>query len=351
VKLLSKRSGTDSVSIYFASASWKKFFFYGLLPPSAILLSFALGRYPVSPGELWSLFSSALFPSLSVPPEILSTIVFNIRLPRILAALLVGASLSGAGACYQGMFHNPLASPALLGAAAGAGFGAALGICLGFHVLSIQVLSFLASLSAVGITCLLSVRIRHDRTLGLVLGGILTGSLFTAATSLVKYTADPFEKLPAITFWLMGSFSSVTMEDVYLVGPPIFLGLGFLYLLRWHLNVLSLPEEEARALGVRVHLYKLVVILCATLATAASVSISGMIGWVGLVIPHFVRILAGPDYLHLLPASLVGGGIFLLLMDNLARTLASVEIPLGILTALVGVPFFLFLLFHEEATF
>ena len=349
MKSFSKKSGF--VSIHFSPISWKKIFFYGILPPGVLLLSFALGRYPVSPGELWSLITSPLFPSLSAPPEILKTIVFKIRLPRILAALLVGASLSASGACYQGMFRNPLASPALLGASAGAGFGAALGIYLGFHVLCIQALSFFASLSAVGITCLLGGRIRHDRTLGLVLAGILTGSLFTAATSLVKYTADPFDKLPAITFWLMGSLSSVTLKDVFLVVPPIVLGLGFLYLLRWRLNVLSLPEEEARALGLRVHLYKLVMILCATLATAASVSISGMIGWVGLVIPHFARLLMGPDYLHLFPATLVGGGIFLLLVDNLARTLASVEIPLGILTALVGVPFFLFLLFHEEATF
>ena len=329
----------------------KKFFFYGLLPFGVLVLSFALGRYPVSPGEFWSLLMSPFFPSSSAPSEILEIIVFKMRLPRILAALLVGASLSVSGACYQGMFRNPLASPSILGAAAGAGFGATLGICAGLHVLCIQVLSFLFSLFAVGITCLLSSRIRHDRTLGLVLGGILTGSLFTAGTSLLKYTADPFDKLPTITFWLMGSLASITMADVRLVALPISLGLGLLYLLRWRLNVLSLPEEEARALGLRVNTYKIVVVLCATLATAASVSISGMIGWVGLVIPHFARILAGPDYLRFFPATLVGGGLFLLLVDDLARTLASVEIPLGILTALVGVPFFLFLLFREEATF
>lgn len=317
------------------------------MPLAALLLSFALGRYPVSPRQLVGLIAARLSLSDASYPGVLQTIIFNVRLPRILAALLVGASLSASGACYQGMFRNPLASPALLGAAAGAGFGATLGICLSLHVVWIQVLSFAVSLSAVGFTCLLSARIRHDRTLGLVLAGIMTGSLFTAATSFFKYAADPYDKLPTITFWLMGSLSSITMADVRFVAVPILMGLVPLYLIRWRLNVLSLGDEEARALGLNVMRYKLLVIVCATLATAASVSISGMIGWVGLVIPHLARLLVGPDYKHLFPASVVAGGVFLLLVDDLARVLASVEIPLGILTALIGVPFFLFLLLRD----
>lgn len=325
---------------------WKKLN-YLLLPLAALLLSFALGRYPVTPRQLAGLIASRLSLTQASYPGVLQTIVFNVRLPRILAALLVGASLSASGACYQGMFRNPLASPALLGAAAGAGFGATLGICLSLHVVGIQTLSFLISLSAVGLTCLLSGRIRHDRTLGLVLAGIMTGSLFTAATSFFKYAADPYDKLPTITFWLMGSLSSITMADVRFVAVPILMGLVPLYLIRWRLNVLSLGDEEARALGLNVTRYKLLVIVCATLATAASVSVSGMIGWVGLVIPHLARLLVGPDYKNLFPASVVAGGVFLLLVDDLARILASVEIPLGILTALIGVPFFLFLLIRD----
>ncbi len=325
-----------------------KRFTYFMLPLAVFVFSVCLGRYHVSLHELWALVMGRLFlPGTDTSP-VLHTVVFNIRLPRIMAALLVGASLSASGACYQGMFRNPLASPALLGAAAGAGFGATLGICLSLHVVGIQALAFCVSLAAVGLTCLLSGRIRHDRTLGLVLAGIMTGSLFTAATSFFKYAADPYDKLPTITFWLMGSLSSITMADVKFVVLPILSGLLPLYLIRWRLNVLSLGDDEARALGVNVRFYKLLVIVCATLATAASVSVSGMIGWVGLVIPHLARLMVGPDYKDLFPASAVAGGVFLLLVDDLARILASVEIPLGILTALIGVPFFLFLLLRER---
>lgn len=326
---------------------WKKLN-YLVLPLAAMLLSFALGRYPVSPRQLAELVAARLFLVDAGPWDVLHTVVFKVRLPRILAAMLIGASLSASGACYQGLFRNPLASPALLGAAAGAGFGATLGICLSLRVVGIQALAFFISLGAVGLTCLLSGKIRHDRTLGLVLAGIMTGSLFTAATSFLKYVADPYDKLPTITFWLMGSLSSITMSDVGFVAVPVFLGLVPLFLIRWRLNVLSLGDEEATALGLNVMRYKLLVIVCATLVTAASVSVSGMIGWVGLVIPHLARVLVGPDYKDLYPASIVAGGVFLLLVDDLARILASVEIPLGVLTALIGVPFFLFLLLRER---
>ena len=320
-----------------SSGILRRLLLWGALPLGALLLSFSVGRYPIPLGELVRTLG-ALLTGDSIPSA-LETILFRIRLPRILAALLVGASLGASGAALQGLFRNPLASPGLLGAVAGAGFGASLGICLGLPFLAVQILAFLLGLGAVLLACALGGRMRHNPLLGLVLAGVMTGSLFTAATSLVKYVADPSDKLPAIAFWLMGSLSSVAPRDLLFLFPPVFLGLAPLVLVRWRLNVLSLGEEEARALGLNVGLLRWLVILGTTLATAASISVCGMIGWVGLVVPHLCRMAVGPDFKTLLPASLLGGGVFLLLVDDLARILASVEIPLGILTALVGVPF------------
>ena len=209
-------------------------------------------------------------------------------------------------------------------------------------------MAFIGGLLAVSITYGISMRIRHDPMLALVLAGIMIGSLFTAAISCIKYIADPYDKLPAITFWLMGSLASITPRDVYMVLIPILLGGILLYLLRWRLNVLAMGEEEAQVLGINTRLMKTVVIVCCTLMTAAAVSISGMIGWVGLVIPHLARMIVGPNYRVLLPASILLGGAYLLLVDDLARLLASMEIPLGILTALIGVPFFLYLLLNSK---
>ena len=324
---------------------------WGALPLGALLLSFAVGRYPISPGQLLHALETALNASDASVPSALDTVLFRIRLPRILAALLVGASLGASGAALQGLFRNPLASPGLLGAVAGSGFGAALGICLSLPFPAIQALAFLWGLGAVLLACALGARMRHNPLLGLVLAGVMTGSLFTAATSLVKYVADPSDKLPAITFWLLGSLSSVAPRDLLFLLPPVALGIAPLVLVRWRLNVLSLGEEEARALGLNVRGFRWLVILCTTLATAAAISVCGMIGWVGLVVPHLCRMAVGSDFKALLPASVLGGGVFLLLVDDLARILAAVEIPLGILTALVGVPFFLWLATRKGAAF
>jgi iron complex transport system permease protein len=215
-------------------------------------------------------------------------------------------------------------------------------------MLGIQMMAFVGGLLAVGLTYGISLRIRHDPMLALVLSGIMIGSLFSAAISCIKYIADPYDKLPAITFWLMGSLASITTRDVYMALTPILFGCILLYLLRWRLNVLAMGEEEARVLGINTGVMKTIVIVCCTLMTAASVSISGMIGWVGLVIPHLARMIVGPNYRVLLPASILLGGGYLLLVDDLARLLASMEIPLGILTALIGVPFFLYLLLNSK---
>jgi len=312
------------------------------------ILSFALGRYPVPPGQLLEVLASRVFPIEAHWNATVETVIFQVRLPRIFAAILVGAALSTAGAAYQGMFKNPLVSPDILGASAGAGFGAALAIYFSFSMMGIQMMAFVGGLLAVGLTYGISLRIRHDPMLALVLSGVMIGSLFTAAISCIKYIADPYDKLPAITFWLMGSLASITPRDVYMVLTPILLGGILLYLLRWRLNVLAMGEEEARVLGINTTLMKTVVIVCCTLMTAASVSISGLIGWVGLVIPHLARMIVGPNYRVLLPASILLGGAYLLLVDDLARLLASMEIPLGILTALIGVPFFLYLLLNTK---
>lgn len=312
------------------------------------IFSFALGRYPVPPGQLLEVLAAQVFTLEQNWCPTVETVIFQVRLPRVLAAILVGAALSTAGAAYQGMFKNPLVSPDILGASAGAGFGAAMGIYFSFSMVGIQLMAFIGGLIAVGLTYGISLRIKHDPMLALVLSGIMIGSLFNAAISAIKYIADPYDKLPAITFWLMGSLASITSRDVYVVLTPIVLGGSLLYLLRWRLNVLAMGEEEARVLGINTRLMKTIVIICCTLMTAASVSISGMIGWVGLVIPHLARMIVGPNYRVLLPASILLGGGYLLLVDDLARLLASMEIPLGILTALIGVPFFLYLLLNSK---
>lgn len=312
------------------------------------ILSFVLGRYSVPPGQLLQVLAARVLPLEKSWSDTVETVIFQVRLPRILAAIMVGAALSTAGAAYQGMFKNPLVSPDILGASAGAGFGAALGIYFSMSMVGIQIMAFIGGLVAVALTYGISLRIKHDPMLALVLSGIMIGSLFTAAISCIKYIADPYDKLPAITFWLMGSLASITPQDINMVVVPIMAGMIVLFLLRWRLNVMAMGEEEAQVLGLNTRRLKTIVILCCTLMTAASVSISGLIGWVGLVIPHLARMIVGPNYQVLLPASILLGGAYLLLVDDLARLLASMEIPLGILTALIGVPFFLYLLLNSK---
>lgn len=314
----------------------------------SFFLSFPLGRYGISPWLLLKVLAAKVFPLRHTWPATVDTVVFEVRLPRILAAMAVGAALSASGAAYQGMFKNPLVSPDILGASAGAAFGAALAIYYSWNITGIEVSAFLFGLMAVLLAYYLSRKIRHDPMLALVLAGILIGTLFTSFTSLIKYLADPYDKLPAITFWLMGSLAAVTPKDIATAAVPMFIGGLPLYLLRWRINVLSLGDEEAQALGLETGRLRLVVILCSTLMTAAAVSISGLVGWVGLIVPHLARMIVGPNYKVLLPASLFLGGAYLLLVDDLARTAASVEIPLGILTSLIGAPFFIYLLLRSK---
>jgi iron complex transport system permease protein len=259
--------------------------------------------------------------------------------------LLVGGALAAAGAVYQGLFRNPLVSPDILGVSTGAGLGAVFGIFLSLPLLLIQLAAFAGGLATVALVYAIAAHVRgREPVLVLVLAGVVVGSLAGAAISLLKVLADPYDQLPAITFWLLGSLASTRAADVWGVVPAVAIGLVPLVLLRWRINVLSLGDEEARALGVEAGRIRLLVIAAATLMTASVVAISGVIGWVGLVIPHIARMIVGPNFNRLLPTAMLLGAGYLLLVDTLARTIAQVETPLGILTAILGAPFFLWLL-------
>lgn len=313
---------------------------------AAVLLSFLIGRYPVPLKELLGIIFSRL-DFLRIQQfwsDTQAIAVWNVRMPRILMAVLVGAALASAGAAYQGVFQNPMAAPDILGASAGAGFGAALAIFMGLSSVGVTVFAFGMSLVTVALVFFISRHTKGERVIGLILAGIMISSLFQAGTSFIKLVADPTNKLPAITYWLMGSLVGATNRELRFVIWPMLLGILPLLLLRWRLNVITMGDDEARSLGVDAGKVRLISVIGATLVTAASVSVSGMIGWVGLVIPHMMRRLVGSDYRYLLPASLLGGGLFLLIVDNFSRSLSNTEIPIGILTAFIGAPFFLLLI-------
>jgi iron complex transport system permease protein len=312
------------------------------LPVLLFFISFLIGRYPVSPPEV--LVTLIFLPLGHYVDPTIQSIVWEIRLPRIIAAMIVGAALSISGVSFQGTFQNPLVSPDILGVSSGAGFGAALAILLFGDMFFVQISAFVFGLIAVGLTYSISRSFRGSRTLIMVLCGIAIAALFGAFISMTKYLADPYDKLPAIVYWLMGSLSAVSIDDLYLILIPMIIGFSVLIMIRWRLNILALGDEEAQSLGIDVKRLRMIIIVCCTLLTAAAVSISGIIGWVGLVIPHVTRMIVGPDHKKLLPATICVGAFFMLLVDNVARSLVQIEIPLGILTAMIGAPFFLYLL-------
>ena len=312
------------------------------------LVSFVLGRYDVPLWQVVRILLSKVLPLEATWSGNMAVAVLNVRLPRILLACLVGCALSAAGTAYQSVFRNPMAAPDILGASSGACFGAALAILLGLDRGAVTALAFAASLATVALVYVIARRIRGNQVVNLLLSGIMISSLFSAGTSYIKLVADPTNQLPAITYWLMGSLSGTRMQDVAFALLPMAAGLIPLLLLRWRINLLTLDEEEARSMGVNATALRLAVILCATVLTAASVSVSGMIGWVGLVIPHLSRKLVGNDCRRLLPAAMLLGAIFLLLVDNVSRNLLAVEIPIGILTAFIGAPFFIYLMTRKE---
>jgi iron complex transport system permease protein len=312
---------------------------------AGVAVAFALGRYPVSLLELGRAVAAKIGGTPSGLPPAVEAVIWQIRGPRVVAAVLVGSALAVAGAAFQGLFRNPLVSPDILGVSTGAGLGAVLGIFLSLPVAGIQLSAFAMGLLTVGLVYAIASLVHgREPILVLVLAGVVVGSLAGAAISLLKIIADPYDQLPAIVFWLLGSLSAVRKGEVWAAVPLVLIGLVPLVLLRWRINVLSLGDEEARALGVEAGRLRFFVVAAATLMTASVVAISGVIGWVGLVIPHIARMIVGPSFDRLLPTAMLLGASYLLVVDTLARTMARMEVPIGILTAIIGAPFFLWLL-------
>lgn len=330
----------------------------------AFFVSFVLGRYNVPLLDVFKILLdrilkavAALLNKLSINVSLgitktwtdtMEKAVINVRLPRILLSCIVGCSLSCAGTSYQNVFHNPMASPDILGASSGACFGAALAILLGASKAMVTVSAFFCSLVTVILVYVLGLRGRGSQVANILLAGIIVGSLFSAGTSYIKLVADPSDQLPEITYWLMGSLSGAKMSDVLFVIIPVAISVIPLILMRWRMNLLTLSEEEAGSMGVNSKRLRFAVIMCATCLTASSVAVSGMIGWVGLVIPHICRKLVGNDNRYLLPSSMIFGALFLLVVDNFSRNLIETEIPIGILTAFIGAPFFIYLMIRRE---
>jgi len=318
---------------------------------AGLLLAFTVGRYPVGLGDLFNVLAARLTGRAADVAPAVENVIWQVRGPRVLAAALVGAALAVAGTAFQGLFRNPLVSPDILGASSGAALGAVIGIYFSLGVIAIEGLAFVGGLVAVAAVYLIgSLLHSRDPILVLVLTGVVVGSLLGAGVGLVKYLADPYNQLPAMTFWLLGSLAATGVPDLIPLFGPVAIGTLVLVALRWRMNVMSLPDEEARALGLSTGPLRVVIVAAATLVTSASVATAGIIGWVGLVVPHIARTLVGPDFARLIPAAALLGGGFLLLIDTLARTMAAIEIPLGILTALVGTPFFIWLLASVSKT-
>ena len=306
-----------------------------------VVFSFTVGRYSIPAGDLLRYLFTGKYTDENLP-----ILIMQIRLPRILIAVLAGGALSVSGAAYQGLFRNPMVSPDILGVSTGAGFGAALAILFSMGLIGIQLSAFATGLLAVFISLTISkiIAMNHDRILLLVLSGMIVSAMFNALIMLMKYIADSESKLPEITFWLMGSLTNVTMHEIKYILPVILLSLIPLWLNAWKLNILSFGDEEAKALGVDTGQVRLIIIGCASLLTASVVAVTGIIGWIGLIIPHFSRFIAGPDHRWLLPASFLAGAAFLLLVDDISRSVSTLEIPLGVITSLVGAPMFLLVL-------
>lgn len=340
---MTSMENVENIEKKLSKSMWLLMFIF---PVSLFIITLFLGRYTVSPDKVIAILGQKI---LNLPidkfwEDTAETVIIKVRLPRAIMAALVGAGLSMSGAAFQGMFQNPLVSPFILGVSAGASFGAAVGLVLELPAIGIQGVAFVFSLIAVGITYFLSHIYKVTPVLMLVLSGMVVSAFFQAMLSLIKFVADGEEKLPAITFWLMGSLGSVGVQDLAIATIPICIPMVALYLIRWKLNVLSMGDREARSLGINNEMIKLLIIICATIITSTAVAFCGIIGWVGQVIPHFCRMLVGPDHKVLIPATMLIGAGYLIMIDNLCRLLTPNEIPLGILTAVIGAPVFAYLL-------
>lgn len=333
-------------------ALWRRKYRFLILGMLIILvcvafLSFAVGYYPLSPSQVIAAFLSKFGYAGEILPQAV-TIFWNIRLPRILSAMFIGASLSVAGSTYQGMFRNPLVSPDILGVSSGASLGAAFAILCGASNWIVQAAAFAGGITAVVASYLISRKSAHSQTLSLVLTGSMIMALCNAGVTMIKYVADPNDVLQQITFWLMGSLTKTDMDGFMWSVVPMIAGLVILFFLRWRINLLTLDEEEAKSLGIDIRRYRLIFIIASTLLSAASVCLGGLIGWVGLMIPHMARALVGADYSRLVPASAMLGAVYLILMDDLARSVLAMELPLGVVTSIMGAPFFVYLIIKRK---
>lgn len=319
--------------------SFSAIFIFGIF---CVFLCLGIGRYTFDIASvLSSIFNVINGDEIDKKLEI---VIFNIRLPRVTLALLVGASLAISGAAFQSLFSNPLATPDILGVSSGASFGAVLAILLSLNAFLLQIVAMLFGLIALAITYRISSFKNRNSIIMIILGGIVVGAIFSALVSLVKYTADSEEVLPVITFWLLGSLSSAKFDSILVSLPFMFIGIFIIFLYRWRLNIITLNEDEAKSLGINLKQIRLIIMISATAVTASSVAMCGQVGWIGLLVPHICRMLFGSNNIYVIPSSILIGAIFMLLIDTLARSISNAEIPISILTALIGAPLFIFLL-------
>lgn len=319
------------------------------LPVVFLVGSLALGAYAISPLEVFEIIVSRFTGNTEGIDQMAAGIVWQTRLPRALAAALVGAGLAATGALFQGLFRNPLAAPDTLGVSNGAGFGAGLAIILGASAVGTQLGAIAFGLAAVGLAFAVVSRGRAN-TVTLILSGMLIGSLFSSLVALLKFVADPTEKLPQIVYWLMGSLSNITYESILMILPLYIVAMAVLFLYRWRVNVLSLGDKEAKSFGLNVARDRGILIVACSVVIALVVSISGIIGWVGIVVPHLARMLVGPDFRRLLPASISLGICYLIAIDDLCRTVTAFEIPIGVITGIIGVPMFLYFIYRRKVS-
>lgn len=312
------------------------------------VLAIGLGRYQISPVQVIQIFLSKIIKITPTWEAQAESVIFTLRLPRILSALLVGSALSLSGAAYQGIFKNPLVAPDMLGVSAGACVGASTAILFNSNELVIQVAAFVGGILAVMMAAAIPKFIRNNSMMTLVLAGVIVSGLMNSVLGILKYLADPDTQLASITHWQLGSLSSAVWRDVICVGPAIVIAAVVLIITRWKINILSLGEKEAKTIGTDIKKTRGIMIVCATVLTASAVCISGTIGWIGLVIPHFGRMLVGPDNRRLIPVSAVLGAAFLLIIDTISRNITSAELPLSILTGLIGAPFYFYLLLKQR---
>lgn len=314
----------------------------------SVILALHTGRYHISIKNVLGILASGFTDVEHTWEPMAESVIFTLRLPRIIGAILVGGALALAGSCYQGVFKNPLVSPDLLGVSSGACVGASIAILLGVRSYSVQVFAFIMGMLTVGMTMTIPKLFRNDSITMLVLSGIIVRGLMTSVMGVIKYIADPETQLAEITYWQMGSLAKVTSSELGLVSVPIIIMSLIVIAMSWQVNLLSLGDNEAKALGVKVSVVRGILIMCSTFLIASSVCLSGTIGWVGLVIPHFGRMLVGPDNVKNIPVSFFLGALFLLVVDTVARSASSLEIPLSILTGLIGAPFYVYILAKQR---